>query len=159
MKTVLTKVLTFLVIFNFASAAPSTGHRWEFIPDSESRMHLIDMENFDQPIEPAFDATTDIIFTLRTRRNPFDGERVVWNDMNTIRNSLFDRSRPTMFTIHGWNGGGGAAVNWRVNEGYFTLGDYNMIGVDWSAGSTTINYVSSSHDCDYFDWISDTISI
>lgn len=127
MKFVVVKILTFLVTFYIASAKPTDGHRWEYIPDSEGRMHLIDMENFDQPIEPFFDAETDIIFTLRVRGDTInDGQIVQWNDMNTIRNSRFDPSRPTMFTIHGWNGSGAASVNWRVNEGYFELGNYNV---------------------------------
>lgn len=121
----------FLIVLGaayFASSAPASRDefQWEYIPDSEGRMHLIDLKNYDQPIEPFFNAETDIVFTLRTRRSPIDGEVVFWNDMNSIRNSLFDPSRPTMFTIHGWNGDGTASVNWRVNEGYFQLADYNV---------------------------------
>lgn len=125
---IITKLSILFATACFASSAPASNDvfRFEYIPDSEGRMHLIDMDNYDQPIDRFFDAETDIVFTLRTRRNPIDGEVVVWNDMNSIRNSLFDPSRPTMFTVHGWNGSGGASVNWRVNEGYFQLADYNV---------------------------------
>lgn len=131
-------VMKFAVLFVFGLvggilSAPQkrfqdVEHRWEMVPDSDGNMHLIDIENFEEPVAPLFNAETDIIFTLRTRRTPLltDGDRVFWDDMDSIRNSHFDPSRPTMFTIHGWNGSGNASVNWRVNERYFRLADYNV---------------------------------
>lgn len=123
-------VFTVFCLFGGVFLAPSEviQHRWELVPDSDGRMNLVDIENYDEPISPLFNPETDLVFTLRTRRNPemIQGQNVTWNDMNTIRNSNFNASRPTMFTIHGWNGDGTASVNWRVNERYFRLADYNV---------------------------------
>jgi hypothetical protein len=45
-------------------------HRWTLIPDAEGRMHLMDMNPIEVPVQPFFNAETDIIFLLSTRRNP-----------------------------------------------------------------------------------------
>jgi hypothetical protein len=123
-------VLVVLCFFRGILSAPfqDVNHRWELVPDSHGQMNLVDIENYEEPLAPLFNAETDVIFTLRTRRNPemVQGQNVTWNNMDSIRNSNFDPSRPTMFTIHGWNGDGTASVNWRVNERYFRLADYNV---------------------------------
>lgn len=115
-----------------ASPLPSeisnTGstHRWTLIPDTEGRMHLMDLNPIEVSVEPFFNAETDITFLLTTQRNPIVGQRIFWNDMESVRNSNFNPNNPTRFTVHGWNGDGDASVNWRVAERLFRLGDYNV---------------------------------
>jgi pancreatic triacylglycerol lipase len=120
-----------------------TPTRWEVVPDSEGRMHLVDLNSFTDEVSPAYVPEEDIIFTLCTLRNPTSCQVVQWNNMDSIRNSNFDASRPTQFTVHGWNGDGSGGVNSMIRSRYFTLGDYNMITVDWGAGAQTINYITA----------------
>ncbi|CRK94028.1 CLUMA_CG007552, isoform A [Clunio marinus] len=118
------------------------SHRWELIPDDEGRMHLMDMSSYVHSVDPHFDAVTDTIFILFTRRNPTSGQ-VITPTLASIQSSFFDRNHPTRFTVHGWNGSPQSRVNWLVAEEYFRYGDYNMITVDWTAGGTTLNYITA----------------
>lgn len=86
----------------------------------------MDLNPIEVLAEPFFVAETDIVFLLTTLRNPTVGQRVFWDDMDSIRNSRYNPNNPTRFTIHGWNGDGLASVNWRVAERLFSLGDYNV---------------------------------
>jgi pancreatic triacylglycerol lipase len=121
------KFLIFVSFFTITLSSPISHYTWETVEDSEGRVHLVDVNQYDvEAIEPLFVPEDDIIFNLCTARNPTACQEVKWNDMNTIINSPFDSSRPTKFTVHGWNGGGSDGVNWRVNQRFFTLGDYNV---------------------------------
>lgn len=94
-------------------------------PDSEGNIHLLDLNPIDTPVEPHFDAGTDTIFILFTRRNPTVGQIITWN-REVLENSNFNPSHPTRFTIHGWNGDRTARVNTFVAEEYFRFGEYNV---------------------------------
>jgi hypothetical protein len=121
------EILLIASLFTLSISSPISQYTWETVEDSEGRVHLVDLNDHDiETFEPFFVPENDIIFSLCTLRNPTNCERVEWNDMNTIINSGFDSSRPTQFTIHGWNGDGTNGVNSRVNQGFFTLGDYNV---------------------------------
>lgn len=118
-------------------------HRWELIPDSNGRMHLIDMEAYQMPVEPLFNAEKDMKFILFTR-SAAKGEQIGL-DLKSIEASSFNRDHPTRITVHGWNGDETSYVNFKVIEGYLKLGDFNCIMVDWSRGSgefkTCSNYL------------------
>jgi pancreatic triacylglycerol lipase len=95
------------------------------VPDAEGRIHLIDLNPIESSVEPLFNPETEIVFILRTLSN-LEGERIFWNDMNSVRNSNYNPNNPTRFTVHGWHGSGDASVNWRVAQRLFSLGDYNV---------------------------------
>lgn len=100
-------------------------HRWAFIPDSEGRMHLIDVNPYETPVEPAFVPADDVVFLLFTRQNPTVGHRITF-DLATLTSSHFNPSHPTRFTVHGWNGAPSNPVNTLSNLEYFRRGDYNV---------------------------------
>lgn len=101
------------------------AHRWTLIPDSEGRMHLMDLNPYDTPVDPLFVAATDTVFILLTRRNPTVGQ-IITADLASIQSSNFNPSHPTRFTIHGWNGDRTARVNTFVAENYLRHGEYNV---------------------------------
>lgn len=63
-------------------------------------MHIFDDNPVEQEPEPSFNAMTDVIFLLFTRRNPTAGQRITF-DMNTVRNSNFASAQAVRFVIHG----------------------------------------------------------
>lgn len=119
-------------------------HRWELIPDSEGRMHLIDMKNYAKPVGPLFIAEKDMKFILFTR-NASKGEEISMN-FKSIKDSNFNKNHPTRITIHGWNGDETSFVNLKVIEGYLKLGDFNCIMVDWSRGSGVLSICTINYD-------------
>lgn len=103
----------------------NSKHRWNLIPDSEGGMHLVDLNVLETSTEPLHVPADDIFFLLFTRQNPTVAQRITF-DVASIQNSNFNAAHQTRFTMHGWQGGVGSAVNVRVNEAYFQHGDYNV---------------------------------
>lgn len=104
----------------------NSNHRWSLIPDSEGRMHLVDLNPVDmESVEPRSIPEEDVIFILHTRANPTVGQ-VITNNVASIQNSNFNPNNPTRVTIHGWLGTNGSEVNVGVNSAYFQLGDFNV---------------------------------
>lgn len=110
------------------------SHRWTLIPDAEGKMHLIDLNPYDVPIEPLFVAEKDVKFILSTRKTKKHGEEINF-DVSSIEDSTFDSNHPSRITLHGWNGDETSFVNSKVTEEYLRLGDFNCIMVDWSRGA------------------------
>lgn len=48
--------------------------------------------------------------------------------------NVVDSSKPIYFLTHGWNGGTGRNESWIADatEAYLTVGDNNVVQVDWS---------------------------
>lgn len=104
----------------------NSKHRWSLIPDSEGRMHLVDLNPLDlESVEPRSVPENDVVFILNTRSNPTVGQ-IITNTLTSIQNSNFNPNNPTRVTIHGWLGTSGSEVNVGVNAAYFQLGDYNV---------------------------------
>ena len=101
------------------------NHRWEMIPDASGKMHLIDLNQLEVPIEPLFNADSDIILLLFTRLNPTVGQRLFMTEAS-LRSSNFNPSHPTRVTIHGWLGSQNDDVNIEVTSAYLRHGDYNV---------------------------------
>lgn len=118
-------------------------HRWAYIPDSEGRMHLIDINPYDTPVEPVYIPANDVVFTLFTRSNPTAGQRITFDEATLISGG-FNPNHPTRFTVHGWNGGPTNPVNVLTNREYFRHGDYNASDQNYSFDCK--NYFFSSKD-------------
>lgn len=104
-------------------------YRWTMIPDTAGRMHLVDLNSFEEPIEPNYVAETDAFFTLRTRANPA-GERIQLENLASLQGSSFNGAHETRFTIHGWGGSGSSSFNTNVAREYHIRGEYN---VSWNS--------------------------
>lgn len=104
----------------------NSKHRWSLIPDSEGRMHVVDLNPMElESVEPRSVPEDDVVFILHTRANPTVGQ-IITNSVSSIQNSNFNPNNPTRVTIHGWLGTNGSEVNVGVNSAYFQLGDYNV---------------------------------
>lgn len=45
----------------------SNEEDWQLVPDTDGKLHLVDIKNVDLGIEPSFVAFNDIVFRLSTR--------------------------------------------------------------------------------------------
>ncbi|XP_050091952.1 uncharacterized protein LOC126575349 [Anopheles aquasalis] len=121
---------------------------WKLVPDESGRLRLINTNPYDIPeeenvVEPLFNAETDVIFRLFTRRNPAHGQVLQWNNPASVQNSNFVAGHPTRFTIHGWNGGETSGLHANIRQNYLGVGEFNVIAVDWGAGAQTANYIAA----------------
>jgi hypothetical protein len=90
----------------------------------------------------AFNAERDVRLLLSTRRNVAIPQLLRWNDIESVRNSSYDRWKPTTFVIHGWldDDDGITGLDGDTVRAILEQYDYNVVFVDWSAGTSTINY-------------------
>lgn len=51
---------------------------------------------------PYFDLQTDVYFELYTRTNPDKPYLINMSDIDSLRNSPFNRNHPTRIAVHGW---------------------------------------------------------
>ncbi|XP_046463356.1 pancreatic lipase-related protein 2-like isoform X1 [Daphnia pulex] len=74
-------------------------------------------------------------FILHTRQRPTQDTMLYANDLDSIRYSTFDPTKPTQFLVHGFIDDG--TVRWmkRLTENLLSHGDYNVIIVNWGGGS------------------------
>lgn len=134
--------LLFAVFFsNTAMASPlPSDEDWHLVPNTEGRMHLVDINLPPQDVESLFVPATDIVFTLFTNLNPNAPHRIFLNDPFSLAASHFNPAHPTRFLIHGWNGDSTSGMNTQVRPIFLNHGNFNVIIVDWGAGAQTINY-------------------
>ncbi|XP_058819802.1 inactive pancreatic lipase-related protein 1-like [Topomyia yanbarensis] len=83
----------------------------------------------------AFKPYKQVKFYLYTPKNPTTPQRLKFNHQNTVEHSNFDSSLPTRFIIHGYLSDGNADINIKIRSQYLKRGDFNVIVVDWGAGS------------------------
>ncbi|XP_015591576.1 pancreatic triacylglycerol lipase [Cephus cinctus] len=77
----------------------------------------------------------DVIFHLYTRNNPVASYILKTGDIANLKNSKFDGNLSTKVIIHGWTNSGKSYWYNHFRHNYLTVGNYNVIGVDWFAGS------------------------
>lgn len=100
-------------------------HRWTLIPDSQGKMHLVDFDSFEAPIEPSFVAENDVVFLLFTRQNPTVGQIITF-DPASLQNSNFNPSHPTRFSVHGWQSDAETVSNTVLRDAFLAIGDFNV---------------------------------
>lgn len=135
---------------------------WHLVPDSDGKLHLVDINNVDLGMEPSFVAINEIVFSLWTRTHSTVGQIITINNNAQLDASSFSAQRQTRFHIHGW-GAGGQAGSWGVGIRSALLNrvDCNYFLVDWGAGSNTANYITARNRVNevgavvaqYIDWI------
>lgn len=101
-------------------------HRWSYVPDAEGRVHLVDLNPYETPVEPLYIPDDDVVFLLYTRSNPTTPQILTHNNLGSITNSNFNPNHPTRFTVHGWNGNPTNPVSSLVTQEYLRFGDYNV---------------------------------
>ncbi|CAH0758113.1 unnamed protein product [Diatraea saccharalis] len=107
-------------------------------------MHLVDLET-----EPDYKVLADIQrnpannqYILFTRQNPENGQSLVMNDAESIRNSFYNPRVPTVVVTHGWLSGQNTNINPTIRDAYLETSDVNVIILDWRRLAIS-NYVTA----------------
>lgn len=98
---------------------------WALIPDTAGKKYLIDLQTYEEPIEPQFVPENDVSFILFTRQNPTVGQ-VITLDLVSLQNSNYNPIHPTKFSIHGWLSNGNTFTNTILRDAFFEIGDFNV---------------------------------
>lgn len=94
----------------------------------------------DEEVTPFFEAWMDVEFQLFTRSNPTTAQRLIVNDLDSVRNSNFLASRPTRYITHDWYN---HVLYYRIKslrDVYLEKGDFNVILIDWYKGANATLY-------------------
>ncbi|XP_055859355.1 phospholipase A1 VesT1.02-like [Episyrphus balteatus] len=83
-------------------------------------------------------------FYLYTRNNPDEPDQLLLDDVDSLKNSNFNKKHPTRFIIHGWQNDYKSDVNTITRDALLTTGDYNVISVNWSNKANKLNYATSA---------------
>lgn len=78
----------------------------------------------------------DINYELYTKDNKEQSVSLRVGDTTQLKESPFNPAWPTKIIIHGWTDNGNAFWVHDIRRNYLSIGDYNVICVDWFAGST-----------------------
>lgn len=96
-----------------------------------------------QAIDPLFDAYRDVRILVTTRQNMHNPQQIRFRDLPSIQATPFNRDRPTRVLIHGWTEDDESDIKVESSFELLTHYDFNVIFVDWSVGSRTINYLQA----------------
>ncbi|XP_058057008.1 lipase member H-like [Anopheles bellator] len=89
-----------------------------------------------------FDAQTQTRFLLWTQQKPTPEELKI-GDPGSLANSTFDPRNPTRFLIHGWLSDWTSDTVHGLALAYTAKGAFNVIGIDWSAGASSLVYLAA----------------
>jgi len=129
----------------FVGALPTTVHRiplanGSYYFASEVEVHRVELMD---EVAPMYEPLTDVVFHLYTQQNPKVSQIIRIDDANSLKASNFNPALPTRILVHGWI----YDINlFFIQEGkdeYLKKGKFNVIGVDWSAGGGTSNYIAA----------------
>jgi len=95
-------------------------------------------------IDPLFDAYRDIRILLVTRENVGRSQQVQFRNLESIRSSPYNPNRPTRVLIHGFLEDESADIKVETAAELLRYYDFNVLFIDWSEGSRTINYFAAA---------------
>lgn len=78
----------------------------------------------------------NINYELYTKDNKEQSVSLRVGDTVQLKKSPFNSTWPTKILIHGWIESGSTIWLQNIRQNYLSVGDYNVICVDWSAAST-----------------------
>lgn len=96
-----------------------------------------------EEVNPTFDAYSQVRILLTTRENLNIPVRLNFRDLNSIRQSPFNPSKPTRVLVHGWFEDEESDIKVETSRELLALYDFNILFIDWSEGSRTITYVQA----------------
>lgn len=112
----------------------NAGDRYFYFSGHDGIVRLVDSE---EPIDAASiekytNDPDNNTYRLYTRGNPITAQILVPDNIESIRNSNYSSSKPTVFLVHGWVGSGENRMNKILTEAFLENDDVNIIVLDWS---------------------------
>ncbi|XP_026747850.1 lipase member I-like [Trichoplusia ni] len=119
--------------------------RYQYVQDAEGVSHLVDFWDTKSDLSDAarYNPTTENIYHLFTRNNPSVSQPLLHGNTALLSNSNFNPSKKTVILIHGWRTNVTGLLGSVMIPALLQGGDVNVIGLDWSAGASTINYLAA----------------
>ncbi|XP_049296739.1 lipase member H-like [Anopheles funestus] len=141
-------VLLAFLIASVVSDVPQCNTGSIAIPSNTEAFECLTVEEINRLKQAErtkrFDAESTTRFMLWTQRTqPDDREELKFNDLPALQNSTFNPRNPTRLLVHGWLGDWTSDAVRTLSRAYVAKGTYNVIGIDWSAGSSTLNYIAA----------------
>lgn len=88
-----------------------------------------------------FNAEEEVDFYLYTPDMP-DGQKIQFNSIESLNNTNFQPHMECRILVDGFQSGySDSLIRINVKNEYLKRGNYNLIFVDWSKGSKTLNYI------------------
>lgn len=116
---------------------PQEDGSFNWVDKDVAEAYLEAMENIDE-----FGlSTTPVKYYLYTKKNPTKGKKITAST-KSIDASNFNPANPTRFVIHGWTQSYLASMNKEIRNAWLSVGDYNVIVVDW-ARARSVDYATS----------------
>lgn len=125
-----------------SSVEQSDPQGW-FVPTQEGTFEWISKEHYENTSIPEMRKSVQVKFYLFTKSNPGTPKQIYLNDRGTLSSSSFRGSVPTRIIIHGWQNNYQSSVNTDIRSALLNAGSYNVICVDWSDKSISLNYAIS----------------
>ncbi|KAJ8704792.1 hypothetical protein PYW08_012112 [Mythimna loreyi] len=122
-----------------------SGLRYEYAQDDTGRLHLVDLwGTLNDLMEVVrYNPDTQNVYHLFTRNNPTTSQPIVLGNLQTLWSSNYNPAHRTVILLHGWGNTVLSASNAVMVPAFLAKEDANVIVVDWSAGSGTINYLAA----------------
>ncbi|XP_043259849.1 pancreatic triacylglycerol lipase-like [Colletes gigas] len=116
---------------------------YTIMPDETGTAYLVKLDHAPltlNEIKELADNIDTITFTLFTRQNPTNGQRLELNNVNSVSSSHWNSNRPTVIVTHGWKSSGNSNSCTMVRDAYIKAMDCNVIIVDWSTIANNLVY-------------------
>ena len=98
-----------------------------------------------ESIDPHFDAYRDVRILLSTRQNRNNPQQLQFRNLLSVQQSNFNRNRPTRILVHGWFEDDTSDISTATSAELLDYQDFNVIFIDWSEGSRTLNYIGAAN--------------
>ncbi|XP_063372108.1 lipase member H-like [Cydia amplana] len=121
------------------------GPRFQHVSDGEGKLHLVDLWQKASDVREAarYNPDSQNIYHLFTRLNPTVSQPMLIGNSGLLGLTNYNAQRRTIILLHGWNSGTTSDFNTVLIPAFLQAEDLNVILVDWTAGSNTINYAAA----------------
>nr|XP_012215553.1 PREDICTED: pancreatic triacylglycerol lipase-like [Linepithema humile] len=111
--------------------------------DDSGTQYVIDLSEPDfteaEELEIS-ESIREITFHLYTRNNPLVGQELIIGNADSVKNSFWNPHNPTYIVTHGWRGHPEDNSCIMPRDAYLSVGDYNVILVDWQKTAKFLLY-------------------
>ncbi|XP_072937163.1 inactive pancreatic lipase-related protein 1-like [Epargyreus clarus] len=118
--------------------------RYQHVRDARGEYHLVDlwMKLSDLAESARYNPSANV-YHLFTRENPTASQPLLINSPGLLEMTNYRNNRRTVVLIHGWRDSVLSDFNTVLVPAFLAAEDLNVIALDWSAGSGSVNYAAA----------------